>query len=178
MSKTQENRRRSIQVNFRLTPEENAVFQKDVLNSGLSKNDYLIKTLINRVGLSAITCERRYCGSSIDISLNLGGQRIGYASCLFFSNLKKVQISSFYVLKQFQDIGVEDKLLQEILEYAKLNSASTIIAYPGPEPYCPTAWKPIDVQTAWYEQKGFYLDHKVNGVIPCMIKELSQEVLL
>ena len=52
MAKEKANRKRCVQVKFRLTPEENAVLQKDVKDSGLSKNDYIIKTIINRVGLS------------------------------------------------------------------------------------------------------------------------------
>lgn len=178
MSKTQENRRRSVQVKFRLTPEEFAVFQKDVTDSGLSKNDYLIRTLINRAGLSAVNCERRYCSNTVDIYFKIGGQRIGYASCLFFKNIQKVQISSFYVIKPLQNVGIEEKLLHEILDYATLCGASSIVAYPGPEPYCPTAWKPMDEQTEWYVAQGFQLDHKVNNVIPCMIKTLPQEVAL
>ena len=43
---------------------------------------------------------------------------------------------------------------------------------PGSEPYCPTEWKPIDVQTAWYEENGFHVDHLVSGATPCMMKKL------
>lgn len=172
MSTVKENRRRSVQVKFRLTPFENAVFERDVINSGLSKNDYLIKTLINRVGLSAISCERKYFPSGVDISLTMGNQRIGYVSCLFFKNLKIVQLSSFYVVKPFQDIGVEEKLLAEIWEFADLNDAAQIVAYPGAEPYCPTEWKSLEMQIKWYQDQGFIVDHKVNGTTPCMVKKL------
>jgi GNAT superfamily N-acetyltransferase len=172
MAKEKANRKRCVQVKFRLTPEENAVLQKDVKDSGLSKNDYIIKTIINRVGLSVLSCERRYCSNSVDIHFMLANKRIGYASCLFFRNIKKVQVSSFYVIKPFQDIGIEEKLLQEILDYAELNQAEGIIAYPGAEPYCPTEWKPIDTQTAWYETNGFTIDHMVSGATPCMVKQL------
>ena len=58
MDEKKVNRKRCIQVKFRLSPEELAVLDFDIQQSGLSKNDYLIKTLINRMGLSAITCER------------------------------------------------------------------------------------------------------------------------
>lgn len=166
------NRKRNIQVKFRLTPEENAVFQKDVQDSGLSKNDYLIKTVINRIGLSAISCERKYGNKSIEIKFMLANRIVGYASCLFFENIQKVQISSFYVIKPLQNIGIEEKLLQEILDFAKLNQASCIIAYPGSEPYCPTEWKPLAVQTEWYEHNGFKIDHYINGATPCMVKQL------
>ena len=178
MAKTKENRTRSVQVKFRLTPEEKSVLDQDVKNSGLTMSDYLIRTLINRIGVSAINCERKYCGGSVDISFKIGGQRIGYASCLFFQNIRKVQISGFYVVKSFQDMGIEEKLMEEIYEYADLNGAESIIAYPGPEPYCPTEWKPMDAQTAWYEAQGFQIDHMVNGVVPCMIKDLTHEVAL
>lgn len=167
-----ENRKRCIQVKIRLTPEENAVLQKDVSTSGLSKNDYIIKTLINRVGLSVLSCERKYCGNSVDIRFMLANKCVGYASCLFFGNIQKVQVSSFYVIKPFQDIGIEEKLLQEIQDYADLNAATCIIAYPGVEPYCPTEWKPIDVQTQWYESQGFKVDHLINNATPCMVKTL------
>ena len=174
MAEKKVNRKRWVQVKFRLTPEESAVLEHDVKDSGLSKNEYLIKTLINRIGLSAINCERKYCGNSVDISFKIGGQRIGYASCLYFENIQKVQVSGFYVIKPYQDIGIEEKLLQEILDYADLNGAASIVAYPGAEPYCPTEWKPLDVQTAWYEAQGFKIDHMINGVIPCMVKDLPQ----
>ena len=177
MAKETANRKRCVQVKFRLTPEENAVLQKDVKDSGLSKNDYIIKTIINRVGLSVLSCERRYCGNSVDIHFMLANKRVGYASCVFFRNIKKVQVSSFYVIKPFQDIGIEEKLLQEIQDYAELNSAASIITYPGAEPYCPTEWKPIDAQTEWYENQGFKIDHLINNATPCMIKDLSREVL-
>ena len=177
MTKEKVNRKRCVQIHFRVTPEEAAVLKKDVQSSGLTKSDYIIKTLINKVGLSALSCERKYCSNGVDISLMLANKRIGYASCLFFKNIKKVQISSFYVIKPFQDIGAEEKLLQEILDYADLNQADGVIAYPGAEPYCPTEWKPIDTQTAWYESNGFKIDHLVNGSTPCMIKDLPREVL-
>lgn len=176
MAEKKDNRKRWVQVKLRLTPEESAVLEHDVKDSGLSKNDYMIRTLINRIGLSAINCERKYWGNSVDISFMIGEQRIGYASCLFFENLGKIQVSSFYVIKPFQDIGIEEKLLQEILDYADLNHAASVIAYPGSEPYCPTEWKPLDVQTAWYESNGFRIDHMVCNATPCMIKDL-QEVM-
>lgn len=173
MAKEKVNRKRCVQVKFRLTPEENAVLQKDVKDSGLSKNDYIIKTIINRVGLSILSCERKIYGNSIEINFMLVNKRIGYASCLFLKNIKKVQVSSFYVIKQFQDIGIEEKLLQEIEDFADMNQAESIIAYPGAEPYCPTEWKPIDTQTAWYKTNGFKIDHMINGATPCMIKQLQ-----
>ena len=172
MAKEKATRTRGVQVQFRLTPEENAVLQKDVKDSGLSKNDYIIKTIINRVGLSVLSCERRYCSNSVDIHFMLANKRIGYASCLFFRNIKKVQVSSFYVIKPFQDIGIEEKLLQEIEDFADMNQAESIVAYPGAEPYCPTEWKSIDTQTAWYETNGFAIDHMIYGTTPCMVKQL------
>ena len=172
MAKEKANRKRSVQIKFRLTPEESAVLERDIQKSQLSKNDYFIKTMINRIGLSAISCERKLCGNGIEIHFMLASKRIGYASCLFFRNIKKVQVSSFYVVKQFQDIGIEEKLLQEIEDFAYMNQAESVIAYPGSEPYCPTEWKPIDVQTAWYEENGFHVDHLVSGATPCMMKKL------
>lgn len=172
MAKEKANRKRCVQVKFRLTPEENAVLQKDVKDSGLSKNDYIIKTIINRVGLSVLSCEREYSGNSVNIHFMLANKRIGYASCLFLRNIKKIQVSSFYVIKPFQDIGVEEKLLQEIEDFADMNQAESIVAYPGAEPYCPTEWKSIDTQTAWYETNGFAIDHMVSGATPCMVKQL------
>ena len=170
-----EKRRRWVQVKLRLTPEEKSALEMDAKRSGLSKNEYMIRTLINRVGTSAITCERTYCGGSVDIHLKVGNQRIGYASCLFFKPQKEVQISSFYVIKPFQNFGIEEQLIQEIYDYAELKQADSIVVFPGAEPYCPTEWKLMDVQVAWYEQQGFEVDHYINGVTPCMIKNLSQE---
>ena len=172
MAKEKANRKRCVQVKFRLTPEENAVLQKDVKDSGLTKNDYIIKTIINRVGLSVLSCERKYCGNSVDIHFMLANKRIGYASCLLLRNIKKVQVSSFYVIKPFQDIGIEEKLLQEIEDFADMNQAESIVAYPGAEPYCPTEWKSIDIQTAWYETNGFAIAHMIYGTTPCMVKQL------
>ena len=176
MAKEKANRKRSVQLKFRLTPEESAVFERDVKKSGLTKNEYIIRTIINRVGLSVLSCERKYCGGSVDISIKLGQKRIGYASCLYFQNIRKVQISSFYVIKPFQDAGIEDMLLQEILDYGELNNAAGVIAYPGTEPYCPTEWKPLDVQRAWYEEHGFKFDHMLYNSTPCLIKDLQEVV--
>lgn len=178
MADKKENRKRCVQVKFRLTPEESAVLEHDIQDSGLSKNAYLIQTLINRIGLSAVSCERKYCSSSMEIFFRIGKQRIGYASCLFFENLQRVQVSGFYVVKPYQDMGIEEKLLHEIRDYADLNGAESIVAYPGAEPYCPTEWKPMDIQTAWYEAQGFHVDHMVNGVIPCMVMDLKREAVL
>ena len=141
-------------------------------------NNYLINTLINNVGLSVIQCDRHYSNSSLDVSFVLGKHRIGYASCLYLESTNTVQVSGFYVIKQFQDLGIEEKLLQEILNYADMNGAERIIAYPGPEPYCPTEWKPIEAQTAWYKTQGFQLDHLVNNIIPCMVKPLCMESIV
>ena len=174
MDENKVNRKRCMQVKFRLSPEELAVLDFDIQQSGMSRNDYLIKTLINRMGLSAIVCERKYCGSNVDIAFKIRNQRIGHASCLLFEETNTIQISSFYVLKPFQDMGIEEKLLHEIHEYAALNQAARIVAYPGPEPYCPTEWKPMDIQTAWYEAQGFQISHLINGVIPSMEKQLIQ----
>ena len=74
--------------------------------------------------------------------------------------------------------NIKTAVRQCTLFYADLNGADSIIAYPGPEPYCPTEWKPMDVQTAWYEAQGFKIDHRINGVVPCMIKDLAHEVAL
>ena len=178
MAKNKENRSRSVQVKFWLTPSERSILDHDVKISGLTMSDYLIRTLINRVGLSAISCERKYCGDSVDLFFKIGTQQIGYASCLFFEDISTVQVSSFYVIKPFQDMGIEEKLLEEIYGYAKMNGAGSIVAYPGTEPYCPTAWKPMDIQTAWYESNGFKIDHMINGATPCMVKELPQEAVL
>lgn len=177
MSKEDVNRKRSVQVKIRLTPEEKAVLQKDVKASGFSLNDYIIRAVINRVGLSAVTCERKYCGNSVDLHFMLADKRIGYASCLYFENLKKVQVSSFYVIKPFQDLGIEEKLIAEIQDYAELKNAKSIVAYPGAEPYCPTEWKTIDIQREWYERQGFKFDHMICNATPCMVKELEQVVV-
>ena len=108
MAKEKANRKRCVQVKFRLTPEENAVLQKDVKDSGLTKNDYIIKTIINRVGLSVLSCERRYCSNSVDIHFMLANKRIGYALCLVhickvFNFLQQFFFNA-YILKWFNDI--------------------------------------------------------------------------
>ena len=89
MPKEKANRKRSVQIKFRLTPEESAVLEQDIKKSKLSKNDYFIKTMINRIGLSAITCERKLYDNSIEVHFMLSNKRIGYANCLFFKNIKK-----------------------------------------------------------------------------------------
>lgn len=172
-----ENRTRNVQVKFRLTPTEKSALDIDVKNSGLTLNDYLIRTLINKIGFPAITCERKYGNNSIDVSFMLGSQRIGFASSLFFENTKTVQISGFYVIKPFQDFGIEERLMHEIYDYANINGAERIVAYPGAEPYCPTEWKTLDVQEKWYKSQGFYVDHIVNGATPCMVKPLYLRII-
>ena len=54
MAKEKANRKRSVQIKFRLTPEESAVLERDILKSQLSKNDYFIKTMKN--GINEVIC--------------------------------------------------------------------------------------------------------------------------
>lgn len=148
------------------------MLEQDIKKSGLSKNDYIVRLLINRIDQSAVTCERKYFSNGVDIHFKIGNRRIGYASCLYFQNINKIQISSLYVTKPFQDTGIEEELLQKIQEYAALKKAASIIAYPGAEPYCPTEWKSLEMQTQWYKDQGFKIDHMVYNATPCMIKDL------
>ena len=174
MSKEKANRTRSIQVKFRLTPEESSILNTDVKDSGMSKNDYFIKTLINKSWLSAMSCERKLCGNSVEISFKVADKLIGYASCLYFENLNKVQISNFFVVKPFWNYGIEEKLFEELLYFAELQGASELIAYPGVEPHCPTPWKSLEQQVEWYSNLGFKTHHLVAEATPCMIKRLEK----
>ena len=40
MAKEKANRKRSVQIKFRLTPEESAVLERDILKSQLSKKQF------------------------------------------------------------------------------------------------------------------------------------------
>ena len=140
----------------------------------MSKNEYIIRTLINRNGLSALNCERKICGNSVEISFKISDKTVGYASCFYFENLNKVQINSLFVVKPFWDFGIEEKLFEEIICFSELHNASEIIAYPAAEPHCPTSWKALEIQVEWYTNLGFVTHHLVAESTPCMIKRLQK----
>ena len=110
-----------------------------------------------------------------DLQIQQGKKIIAHASCNFANN--EVQIRDLYVLHKFRGKGLGDLLLSKVLDYAAERNASKVIAYCGAEPFCAGGQIPLDLEVSWYEEHGFYHDHDVMGVTPCMVKELEQVVV-
>lgn len=167
-----ENRKRSVQLHFRLTPDENALFQKQIQESGMTMSEYLIKLLINRVGLSAVNCHRKLSENGMKLDFVIGNHSIGYAKCSYDQEKNMVSIRSLYVIERWRGQGIEDQLLQEIEDYAVLKGASSIVSYPGPEPFCPGGWLPLNDEIALYKAHGYKQMRIVAGDILRMEKRL------
>ena len=113
--------------------------------------------------------------NTCDIHIQRGKKVIAHASCNFANN--EVQIRDLYVLHKFRGKGLGELLLSKVLDYAKERNASRVIAYCGAEPFCAGGQIPLEREVSWYEDHGFYHDHDVLGVTPCMVKDLTQVVV-
>ena len=167
-----ENRRRNVQIHFRLTPEENVLFQRQIKRTGLTMTDYLRRLLIQRVGLSAVNCQRKVSERGLKLDFLIGGKSVGYAKCAYGQEENVVSIQSLYVVEAWRGNGIETQLLQEIEDFAVLKRASAIVSYPGPEPFCPGGWIPLDEEVRLYEENGFKQNGTISGVTPRMVKIL------
>lgn len=105
-----------------------------------------------------------------DILIRQNEEVIGYASCNLFG--KVLQIRSLFVINRFRGRGIGEVLLSKVLDYAREQAATRIVAYCGAEPFCEGGQIPIDQEQSWYEVHGFVHDHNVMGVTPCMIKDI------
>ena len=119
--------------------------------------------------------EKLVVSDSLELNIkNRLNKIVAHADCSLIDGT--VEIKSLYVLQKFRKSGLNDVLLSQILEYAADNAAHKIVAYCGPEPYCPDGQVPLDEEIHWYSEHGFLNDHNVLGVVPCMIKTLKQGV--
>ncbi len=96
---------------------------------------------------------------------------VAHADCSLIDGT--VEIKSLYVLQKFRDKGLDDVLLSKIVQYAAEKNAHQIRVYCGPEPFCPDGQIPLDDEIKWYSAHGFFHNHTVFGVVPCMVKPLS-----
>lgn len=110
-----------------------------------------------------------------ELQIQKGKKTIAHASCNFANN--EVQIRALYVLHKFRGKGLGEVLLSKVLDYAAERNASRVIAYCGAEPFCEGGQIPMDQEVSWYENHGFYHDHDVMGVTPCMVRALEQAVV-
>ena len=113
--------------------------------------------------------------NTYDFQIQHGKKIIAHVSCNFANN--EIQIRDLYVLQKFRGKGLGELLLSKVLDYAADRNATRIIAYCGAEPFCEGGQLPIDQEKSWYEDHGFYHDHDVMGVTPCMVKKLEQVVV-
>lgn len=167
-----ENRKRDVQIHFRLTEDENAMFKKEVKKSGMTMNDYLIQVMVRRVGLSAVNCERILSDNDMELKFMVGDKCVGFASCFCWEEERRTQINSLFVIENFRNIGIEEQLFQEIEEFANMKHCKTISAYPGAEPYCPGGWLPLKDEKSLYEKNGYEQVGLVCNATPRMVKTL------
>lgn len=166
------NRTRPVQLHFRLSEEENQLLQQEIAKSGLKRNEFFIRLLINRIGLSAVNCKRKISRNDMELQFTLGNKTVGYASCFHNESENLVQICSLYVIPAFRGYGIEDQLLDEVELYAKAKGASSLVGYCGPEPYCPGEWLTEDKAIALYQAHGYQETGRVCHVVPKMEKML------
>ena len=88
-----------------------------------------------------------------------------------------VQIRDLYVLPKYRGKGLGEVLLAKSVDYAVDKKARRIIAFCGAEPFCEGGQIPLEQEVSWYKDHGFFHDHDVMGATPCMIRELTQEVV-
>lgn len=165
-----ENRKRNVQVKFRLTPEENEVLCKCVNGSGMSRNDYIIRELINKATLPMLSWEKRFCGNSVEIICKLGKHTAGYVSCSWYSD--QIQIHSLFVSKAYRKSELMDKLLEEVYVLAEENKSTCVKICCGAEPMAKDGQIPLEQEIYFYEKNGFECKNNILGGIPVMVKAL------
>ena len=72
----------------------------------------------------------------------------------------------------FRNKGVEELLMEKLLDFAKDKKVKNIVTYCGSEPFCPDGQVSMDEEVNFFEDHGFKLDHHVFGLVPCMIKTM------
>lgn len=90
---------------------------------------------------------------------------------------ENIVIKDLFVIKKYRGIGLEQMLLDKAFMFASKKKATKIITYCGAEPFCKDGQIPLEQEVALYESNGFILHHKVMGVTPCMVKQLTELVV-
>lgn len=112
--------------------------------------------------------ENTCISDSLELDIKNRNKVVAHADCSLIENV--IQIKSLYVLKKFRNKGLDEILINRILEYAAENNAAQIRIYCGPEPFCEDGQIPLEQEKSWYRSHGF-LD--VCGIAPCMVKNLN-----
>lgn len=107
--------------------------------------------------------------NTLDLELYDNDTLAGHASCLYYDGI--VQIRDLFIQKAYLGRGLDEKLLLQIHEYAHEKNAKKIVVYCGPEPFSDNCM-PVEEEVKWYEQQGYVLDHRLYGIVPCMIKRI------
>lgn len=165
-----ENRKRNMQVKFRLTPEENDLLRDEIRDSGMTINDYIIQALITKTPFPILSWEKVYCGNGMELKCLVGKRIVGYAKCSYFKELEEVRIYSLFVEKAYRNTEVMDKLFTAVTSFAKEQKAESLKVICGCEPFSRTGQMALDAEMTWYKKRGFVRNH---SIYPCMVKALQ-----
>ena len=165
-----ENRKRNVQVKFRLTPEESVVLNRCVDGSGMTRNDYIVRELITRATIPRLSWEKRYFGNDVEIICKLGKHIAGYARCSMC--LGQIQIHNLFVSKTYRSSDLMDKLLEEVCIFAEDKGAGSIQIYCGAEPMAKDGQIPLDQEIAFYERNGFERTKSLFTNVPHLVRPM------
>ena len=143
-----ENRKRNMQVKFRLTPEENDLLRDEIRDSGMTINDYIIQALITKTPFPILSWEKVHCGNGMEIKCFLGKRIVGYAKCSYFADLKQVRIYSLFVEKSYRNTEVMDDLIKVVISFARENEADLLKVICGCEPFSKTGQMDLETEMA------------------------------
>ena len=118
----------------------------------------------------------RWQRESGDFGLKLvsGKKTIACVSCSMVGD--SIQIRYLFALKRYRNLGIEAYMLKQVIAYGKKNNAKEIIVYLGIEPFCKGGQMELQKEKRLYENAGFVFSHMVQGVVPCMKKQLQEGV--
>ena len=165
-----ENRKRNMQVKFRLTPEENDLLRDKIHSSGMTINDYIIQSLIRKTPFSILSWEKIFCGNGMEMKCLLGKRVVGYAHCSYFDELKETRIHSLFVERAYRNTEMMDELIESVISFAREQGAERVKVVCGCEPFSRTGQMALDTEMDWYAKRGF---ERSNSRFPYMIKILQ-----
>ena len=172
-----ENRKRNVQVKFRLTQEESDALSKVISNSGMTRNDYIIQTLIKKVTMPMLKMVKKYYGNSVELNCKLGNQVMAYCRCSYYESLDQVEIHSLFVSKSYRSSELMKNLLDEVIAFAKEKEACSIKAICGCEPMSKSGQLSLEEEISFYEENGFVRQIGVVANIPVMVKTMKKEMM-
>lgn len=80
---------------------------------------------------------------------------VAHMQCVVHHTLGQVEIQSLFSTRAYENLGYEDILLEEIVEYSQKQGVASILVRIGPEPYNPEPHWTMDTCIAWYKEHGF-----------------------